>query len=545
MPWVILEGDCIEVMRANLRDASVDAIVCDPPAGISFMNRTWDRPGVLGVSGGVAMPTTTASRNPSCRKCGGRKRTGPATKACECADGPDWNDIEYRHKDRAAFVGFLPAAMAGCLRVLKPGGHAFVWALPRTAHWTAWAVEEAGFEIRDVVTHVFGTGFPKSTDRKRIPPGWKGWNTALKPAAENWILARKPLVGTVAANILKHGAGALNVDACRVGTSKRVPSSLPKSGNTLGVDTAYGTYGPREFKDGQDPTIGRFPPNFLLSHAEGCVRVGEKKVKSVQRAAGSPGFGVDRRDNYRKGEGRVYGSEQEMAVWACEPKCPVAALDAQSGILRARGNTTPTRRNKSAGVTGWGVGHEGPIDGGNTDGASRFFPTFAPDDDPDDPLNKLDFPGFYCAKAARSEREAGLDGLPARTDENLNPYKTAQCRVCGSKSKTPGQNAPGPNCGHDDWEWVEQTGGRAAKQVRCTHPTVKPIALMKWLCRLVTPPGGLILDPFAGSGTTGIAAVLEGFRFLGIEKEPEYVTLARARIKHRAGTDDALLGENT
>lgn len=138
---VLVYGDCLVALRL-LPDESVDAVVTDPPAGIGFMGKTWDKPGTLGVSGGRAMPATTATRNPSCRACGGRKRAGEATKRCECPE-PDWNDVEYRLKDRAAFVGFLTEVMVECLRVLKPGGHALVWALPRTSHWTAMACEDA------------------------------------------------------------------------------------------------------------------------------------------------------------------------------------------------------------------------------------------------------------------------------------------------------------------------------------------------------------------------------------------------------------------
>lgn len=141
------------------------------------MGKTWDAPGVLGVSGGVAMPSTTSSRNPSCRNCGGRKRAGPKTKSCSCED-PDWNEHEYRQADRAAFVGFLQAVMAECLRVLKPGGHALVWSLPRTSHWTALAIENAGFELVDAVHHVFGC---LSDDTEILTEtGWEPYHTLVE-----------------------------------------------------------------------------------------------------------------------------------------------------------------------------------------------------------------------------------------------------------------------------------------------------------------------------------------------------------------------------
>ena len=217
MPSVkILHGDCVELMRA-MEEGSVDAVVTDPPAGISFMSKEWDHD-----KGG-----------------------------------------------RSQWVAWMTGVMRECLRVLKPGGHAVVWAIPRTAHWTGWAIEDAGFDVRDVITHLFGSGFPKShnvaaaidkslghPNRGRAIPDcfdvsrpatkmrsinsrrillihmkreveeakkWEGFGTALKPATEFWILARKPMRSangksqTVAKNVLEHGTGALNIDACRIG----------------------------------------------------------------------------------------------------------------------------------------------------------------------------------------------------------------------------------------------------------------------------------------------------------------------------------------
>lgn len=208
--YTLHHGDCLEVMR-SLPENSVDAVVTDPPAGISFMNRSWDSD-----KGG-----------------------------------------------RTQWVSWMTDVMAECLRVLKPGGHALVWALPRTSHWTATAIEDAGFEVRDVITHHFGSGFPKSANiskyldkmagaegevvkqfdatyginKTRVAQGYRpnevapsvhrapatdlakqydGWGTALKPASEHWILARKPLIGTVAANITQWGVGGLNIDGCRI-----------------------------------------------------------------------------------------------------------------------------------------------------------------------------------------------------------------------------------------------------------------------------------------------------------------------------------------
>jgi hypothetical protein len=408
LPYKLLHGDCLDMLR-GLPDTCVDSVVTDPPAGISFMGREWDS------------------------DKGGRD---------------EW-------------IAWLASVMRECLRVLKPGGHALVWALPRTSHWTATAIEDAGFEVRDVVTHLFGTGFPKSAcvskaidkaagaerpvvgagpyDSRRPRPTaetntpgaeygfgaghsitapatdaarqWEGWGTALKPASEHWILARKPLTGTVAANVQAHGVGGLNIDGCRIGTSKDVPAS-PRGAQ----DRIYGAYRAQTgAESGHDPNIGRWPANVTLSHTPDC------------------------------GD-------------ACAEGCPVRLLDEQSGhtqsSARPRHNTAAAHnRTASMGSSSADWTTAGHADSG---GASRFF---------------------YVAKPSRSERNAG----------------TAE----GNK-----------------------------------HPTVKPIALMRWLCRIITPPGGTVLDPFAGSGTTLLAALAEGFHPIGIEREAEFVAIIRARVEH-------------
>ena len=401
-------GDSEKVLPFLLKD-DVDAIITDPPAGISFMGKEWDS------------------------DKGGRDQ----------------------------WIRWLTRMAREMLRTLKPGGHALVWALPRTSHWTATALEDAGFEIRDIVMHVYGSGFPKSHDvskaidkasghkRPRIAGGvgscntqalgkfkpgeaisgeaieWQGFGTALKPAAEHWILARKPLVfahttvkgkrrkenQTVAETALKHGTGGLNIGAARVGKEKRfsAPATAGKDTFNCSFDSDY---------DGKE-VAGRWPANFALSHNADCEEIGTKKVPAFR----------------------------------CTDGCAVAELDRQSGISKS---TAGVRNNNNQGHEGWSGGtlRSGPLYSGHADsgGASRFF---------------------YCAKA--SKREKGEDN---------------------------------------------------------THPTVKPTALMTYLIRLITPPGGTVLDPFMGSGTTGVAAVDEGFKFIGIERDPEYLRIAEKRITY-------------
>ena len=359
----IRHGDCLEVLRA-MPDCSVDSLVTDPPYGLSFMGKKWDY-------------------------------DVPATEV--------W---------------------AECLRILKPGGHLLAFAGTRTQHRMAVRIEDAGFEIRDMIAWVYGSGFPKSLDvskaidkaagaerevvgkkdNKGRAPGniaciglnvdpegdpitapatpeaqqWQGWGTALKPALEPITVARKPLVGTVAANVLQHGTGALNMDGCRVGFE----------GGTRGTDYAKtGIFGIGGKATITQLDAGRWPANLIHDGSDDVV-----------------------------------------------------------GLLND---------------------------------AARFF---------------------YCAKASKRDRDEGCEEIHTR---EVHWYGAGI-----GEGKDP--NAPALN--------------------KNNHPTVKPTDLMRYLVRLVTPPGGIVLDPFAGSGSTGKAAVLEGFQFIGIERDPQYVEIARARV---------------
>lgn len=275
---------------------------------------------------------------------------------------------------------------------------------------------------------------------------WDGWGTALKPAWEPIVLARKPLEGTVAANVLDHGVGALNINDCRVGTEDGYTNP-----------TSWGGGEGWTGNKGAGPRIdngGRWPANVLLGHNDDCVRVGVR----VDRVGGGEHATSGFVDGYEAGDGFV-GSDVTTDVWECVDGCPVAALDAQSGDVKGAVGMTQhgsgtntvygTYARSEASVGGAGVPDSG--------GASRFF---------------------YQAKANRRERQFGLpDG------------------------------------------------------VRNDHPTVKPWALLDWLIRLVCPPSGTVVDPFCGSGTTGIAAVRAGYRFIGVELDPHYaVDLAMPRV---------------
>ncbi len=405
----IVNADCLEHL-ATLEADSVDAIVSDPPYGLSFMGKGWDH----------SVP------------------------------GPEY--------------------FAAQLRVAKPGAHLVAFGGTRTYHRLACAIEDAGWEMRDCLMWLYGSGFPKSHDvskgidaaagaeREVVGPPtrhagqsyqwagdvrhpatdaakqWDGWGTALKPAWEPIILARKPLAGTVAANVLEHGTGAINVDECRIGTDDGTRNRPPaKPSATTYAQDAW-TADPNNHEPFEAAGKGRWPANVLL--------------------------------------------DPEAA----------AALDKQSGE-RPAGNVPAVTGARA--VYGGLSGHKSePRSMGDSGGASRFF---------------------YCAKASRSEREAGLENFTA----------VAPTEITGRKPGSAGHQTP----------YAGMTGEAPRRN---THPTVKPIELMQWLCRLVTPPGGLILDPFCGSGTTGCAAVREDMRFLGIELDPGHAAIARARVEHHA-----------
>jgi site-specific DNA-methyltransferase (adenine-specific) len=444
---VVYMGDALEVLRA-LPSASVDAVVTDPPAGISFMSQGWDTFPVRRRRAGHVLAD-------------GRARPGIT------------GGQEHDPRARAAFVGWLTAVMAECRRLLKPGGHALVWAIPRTSHWTATAIEDGGFEVRDVVHHLFGQGFPKSLDVGRAiellaaaddtgitaeaGEAWAGLGTALKPAAEHWILARRPLAElNVAANVVALGTGALNIDACRVGPRDRTEYGLREARRTQGV-----AFGEPSAASDFDSSAGRWPANLVLSHAEGCRPVGSRRVPSgtAVRHRGVAGGAVYSRTLWRHDPGTpdatYAGADglETVEAWECVEGCPVAELDRQSGVRE--GGHRPVRRG-GLGYAGQGVGTSGGSDERDVaGGASRFF---------------------YVAKASTADRNAGL------------------------------------------------VGGRNR------HPTVKPVELMRWLVRLVTPPGGLVLDCFAGSGSTLVAAKLEGLRSIGVERDPESVDTCARRL---------------
>ncbi|MBH1404551.1 site-specific DNA-methyltransferase [Stenotrophomonas maltophilia] len=376
---MILVGDCLEVMRGMAAN-SIDVIVTDPPYGLSFMGKRWD----------YDVPSTEI-----------------------------W---------------------AECLRLLKPGGHLLAFAGTRTQpgtrtqHRMAVRIEDAGFEIRDMIAWVYGSGFPKSHNGP-----WGG--TALKLALEPITVARKPLAGTVAANWQLHGTGGLNIDASRIETIDKLGGGDQSAAPKVASDGWHRPW----MEDEQAKAAHADRCNANVAKAEALGRWPANLIHD--------------------------GSDEVLAAF---PQAP-----GQQGDLLGH-----SRDRASLGVYGDMSAARDAVARGDSGSAARFF---------------------YCAKASRKDRDAGLDGF--------------EKSAAGMMSNTSGQHMTRRDEGY-------QVAPRANDQ-----PTVKPTDLMRYLCRLVTPAGGVVLDPFMGSGSTGKAAVLEGFQFIGIEMDPTYAAIAEARIR--------------
>ena len=402
--YLLLHGDCLEKLK-EAPDNYVSSVVTDPPYGLSFMGKDWDH----GIPGKHF-----------------------------------WEEI---------------------LRVSKPGAHLLAFGGTRTFHRLMVAIEDAGWEIRDTIMWVYGSGFPKSHDvskaidkavgkyvageilpssrvsgesasgiattfRLKTAPNpqsdaakkWSGWGTALKPAWEPVIVARKPLEGTVAENVQRYGTGAINIDECRVSYNEEKPN--------LGGEG----YGFRiEGRPEEPNNKGRWPANVIHDGSEEVLELfpNTKSGKMKQHIEG--------------GQYNVYGKMYPRDVETI----------------------------------------------GDSGSAARFF---------------------YCAKASRKERDSGL--------EHLNNKLYA--RSGGAQGRE--------NEGEEEY-LQDSLGYNRISKVKNNHPTVKPLELMRYLVRLVTPPEGVVLDPFMGSGTTGIASLEQGFKFLGIEKEEDYIKLSEERLK--------------
>ena len=597
----VYAGDCLDVLR-NLPDNSVDSVVTDPPYGLEFMGKEWDAPWAkqfTGINGGPPLPDRQLHVNPRCVACGGYQRG--TKKPCQC-DTPKFNDTQAAAVGRKnrGFQDWCELWAAECLRVLKPGGHMLAFGGTRTFHRLTCAVEDAGFEIRDNLAWLYGSGFPKSRDigkaidamggipdlsdeiavaikaareargwtkgqadrhfcggstnwtwyegRKGVarPPSsadfarivtewpelaylaesiaaverevigrsahksgignaskghytvggtvaehvditapateaaqqWDGWGTALKPAFEPIVVARKPLSErTVAANVLRWGTGALNIDGSRIETSDNLNGGTYSSNYNAKVPdgdertgAALGMYQPGAKPKGPfvQPS-GRWPANVILDEGQAA------QLDQQSGALKSPG--TYQRNSVGFDNDTAYGHFDDQRTM-------------QSGF-------------------------------GDSGGASRFFKVAQTD-----PLDQLPARFYYTAKAGSDERVTYTKLGAGFGNQNYGGYKTRTCDTCEVRFPATGDQP----CGHDGWSWQEQLD---RKPDTVAHPTVKPLDLMRWLVRLVTPPGGTVLEPFAGSGTTVEACILEGFRCIAIEREADYLPLITQRIHRR------------
>jgi DNA modification methylase len=431
MTYELFIGNNLEILP-TLPDNSVDSIVTDPPYELGFMGKKWD-------SSGIAYSVEL------------------------------WQQ---------------------CLRVLKPGGHLLAFSGSRTYHRMVVAIEDAGFEVRDMISWISNKTFPKSlnigkaidkaagakrevlrwekslfkinngpsdaeynqihtntmdSDGYRTTPitapatdeakQWEGWGTGLKPTVEPIVMARKPVEGTVANNVLKYGTGGLNIDGSRIGTEERInqPASYSNDSPTRGASNG-GQQGGFNYSSEASPTqvIGRWPANIILD--EQAAELVDEQSGNIRLTDGGQSTGSF---NFAPGE-----------------------------------NTNTNKRIQGKVTLG---------------GASRFF---------------------YVAKASKRDRNEGLDEL----EETVSGSYAGNVANKGNKI---GANPERPN-----------------QPAKNNHPTVKPTALMEYLVKLVTPPNGTVLDPFTGSGSTGKAAILQGFNFIGIEMTEEYVPIIEGRLKH-------------
>lgn len=375
MGVTVHHGDSRDVLK-TFADASIDSVVCDPPYALVSIGKRFGAEGAAPAQSG---------------------KTGAYARASAGFMGQKWDTGE---------TAFDPAFWVEVLRVLKPGGHLIAFSGTRTYHRLACAVEDAGFEIRDMISWLYGSGFPKShsVGKKTGRAEDDGLGTALKPACEPIVLARKPLAGTVAATVLLHGTGALNIDGCRI------EASDSRSGGFGAGNRPWQTGGKGETNKVEAGSLGRWPANVIH---DGSAEVVDAFPDTTS------GTGAVKRASADGYQGNALGKESRPAG-------------------------TPM------------------ISHGDAGSAARFF---------------------YSAKADAADR-------------------------CGSK-----------------------------------HPTVKPVDLMAYLCRLVTPKDGVVLDPFAGSGSTGMACLREGFDCVLIEREAEYVADINRRLQHVEGADTPLFAD--
>ena len=462
----------------ELEENSIDAIVTDPPYGLTSVTERFGKDGSAPAKFG---------------------KDGAFSRLSKGFMGKEWDGTGIERN---------PEFWAKCLRVLKPGGYLLAFGGTRTYHRIATAIEEAGFDVRDMINWITGQGFPKGIDLglavdkklgkeskvvgvgksgaaethtrcmnsqtksgkdvfggefeiKEAQNEWKGWKTQLKPSHEPIVIAQKPFRGTYVDNLSENGVGGINIDECRVGNENISVHNAPK-----------GTFAGGEPDRGSDTNSyreheGRYPANTILSYDEND----KKTIKGFPETK------------------------------------PTKPHDGDGGKLDTREQGWGFRRMPSTLVD----------NGGST---ARYFQNCPLDEKDSDVMSY-----YYCPKANKKDRDEGLDDFNSEQGHTKGNGLDRVCEFCGVPQLKP------ELCKCPVKSWV-------AKPRRNTHATVKPTELMQYLVRLVTPKGGTILDPFMGSGSTGKACMYENaernanYKFVGIEKETEYFDIAKARIDY-------------
>ena len=468
---LLLNGCCRKQMKKLQRQKiMVDAVVTDPPYHFNTIVERFGKEGSAPAQFGT---------------------DGAFKRASTGFLGKEWDGGD---------IAFDPMTWSLCLGLLKPGGHLIAFSASRNYHRMAVAIEDAGFEIRDQIMWIYGSGFPKSHNiGKQIDDEDFGWGTALKPAHEPIVLARKPISEkSIADNVLKWGTGGINIDECRVeGNDAKYPDTNPdfrdqgrQSKENMGID---------KLSFGQTENVKR-KKVVRKSRDENGVWTNDN---SGMKAEGSEYADADPRGRFpsnvmHDGSDVVKdifpktGTKGKAKYPDSNPVMNSGKYAQNENAKRKTVNRQPRKDDKV-----WTNNNSGmkslqyTIEYEDSGDASRYF---------------------YCAKTSKAERNQGLDNFPI-------------------KNKKGGGGTSNNVWYEDDVNSASGKFGSEKAPSKNVHPTVKPIKLMKYLCRLITPKGGTILDPFMGSGSTGMAAKEENFDFVGIEKEEEYFNIASARIE--------------
>jgi DNA modification methylase len=530
---VLYQGDCREVLK-ELPDASIDSVVTDPPAGIEFMGKQWDDPKSYkkgftkdGIGKGFLLPTKS-SRNPTCINCGGekRRRLAQPERQCTC-DNPDFNEVSLRGVERDRFIDFMQEALAECLRVLKPGGHALVWSLPRTSHWTATALENAGFEVRDCIynikdrsvevqafldsltpeqmelllraepseefiLHIFGSGFPKNLNISKALDKVAGRIGESVLAIKREIRSRYEAMGMT----LKQFNSACGFEASGyLRESSTWATVLPNAKKWAVIKNVIQCEDNLDalFAKAEREVIGQAAWTNSVNH----FVPGKNHTERIQLDVSTPTT-----EEAKKWSGWGTALKPAAECWWLVRK-PLEGTVADNvlkhgvGGINIDGCRVPTDENLNEGAYA-------------KDGSERYD-------------------GAENWRYKRLGGAGEFNQPTGRWPANLVLTHNSECKSNGCTPGCPIKEFP-PFYYSAKASKSEKNIGLSEADLINKHPTVKSQDLMQYLVRLTTPKSGTVLDPFAGSGSTLLAALSEGMNFVGIEQDPEYITIAKQRL---------------